>query len=68
MLLQSQPCDFSDAQTVPKTSCALQLDPSDVSFLPLLFQMGTLFLKKNTVSFPSRKLFDPMIQPKEERK
>ena len=49
--------------------CALKLDSSDLFFfLPLLFQMGMHFLKKNMVLFPSRKLFDPTIQPKGEQK
>lgn len=47
---------------------ALELDSSDLFFLPLLFQMGMHFLKKNMVLFPSRKLFDPTIQPKGEQK
>lgn len=67
-------CSLNDITSVIpklflKVVCALELNSvTDFFFLPLLFQMGMHFLKKNTALFPSHKLFDPMIQPKGEQK
>lgn len=55
-------------KTVPKNGLCPWAGLQLFFFLPLLFQMGMHFPKKNTVLFPSRKLFDPTIQPKGEQK